>query len=154
MRLVLNVRVNVFYVSSFQTNVTCLWQKEEILNDMFWISLGAIIGANLRYFVNRISVKYLSADLPFGTFIVNLTGSFILGFFLAWTLERVEVDPRWRSFVAVGFCGAYTTFSSFSYETYALVEQSDYALAALNFICNNLFSLIAVIAGIVLARAI
>ncbi|MCE0722474.1 MULTISPECIES: fluoride efflux transporter CrcB [Legionella] len=124
------------------------------MNDFLWISLGAIIGANLRYLVSRFSAKYLSADIPFGTFIVNLTGSFILGFFLAWTLERVEVDPRWRSFVAVGFCGAYTTFSTYSYETYMFLEQSDYGLAALNFICNNLFSLLAVIAGIVLARAI
>ncbi|VEB38575.1 protein crcB homolog [Legionella sainthelensi] len=124
------------------------------MNDIFWISCGAVLGANLRYLVNRFSIRYLSADIPYGTFLVNLTGSFILGFFLVWTLERVEVDPRWRSFVAVGFCGAYTTFSSFSYETYRLIEQSDYALAALNFICNNLFSLLAVIAGIVLARAI
>ncbi|MDR3442787.1 MAG: fluoride efflux transporter CrcB [Legionella sp.] len=124
------------------------------MNDIFWISCGAILGANLRYYVNRFSQKYLSADIPYGTFIVNLTGSFILGFFLAWTLERVEVDPRWRSFVAVGFCGAYTTFSSYSYETYTLLEQSNYALAVMNFVCNNIFSLLAVIAGIALARTI
>lgn len=126
----------------------------DVLNDIFLISFGAIIGANLRYFVNRLSLRYLSADIPYGTLLVNITGSFILGFFLAWTFERVEVDPRWRSFIAIGFCGAYTTFSSFSYETYALVEQSDYALAVMNFICNNLFSLLAVVAGIVVARAI
>jgi CrcB protein len=124
------------------------------LSDIFLISIGAILGANLRYFVNRFSLRYLSSDVPYGTLIVNLTGSFILGFFFAWTLERVEVDPRWRSFVAVGFCGAYTTFSSFSYETYVLLERSDYGLAALNFICNNLFSILAVVAGIVLARTL
>lgn len=121
---------------------------------MFWISFGAVIGANLRYLVNRLCLRYLSADIPFGTLIVNITGSFILGFFLALTLERVEIDPKWRSFVAVGFCGAYTTFSSFSYETFVLVEQSDYALAVMNFICNNLFSLLAVVAGIMLARVL
>ncbi|MFT4059447.1 MAG: fluoride efflux transporter CrcB [Legionella sp.] len=124
------------------------------MRDVFFISLGAILGANLRYFVNRFSLRYLSPDIPLGTLIVNLTGSFILGFFLAWTLERVEVDPRWRSFVAVGFCGAYTTFSSFSYETYVFLERSDYGLAAMNFICNNLFSILAVVAGIILARAL
>ncbi|USQ14423.1 fluoride efflux transporter CrcB [Legionella lytica] len=122
--------------------------------DILWISMGAIIGANLRYFVNRLSLRYLSSGVPYGTFIVNLTGSFILGFFLAWSLGRIELDPKWRAFVAVGFCGAYTTFSSFSYETYALIEQGDYGLAAMNFICNNLFCLIAVIAGVSLARAI
>ncbi|MCW8408609.1 fluoride efflux transporter CrcB [Legionella sp. PATHC035] len=124
------------------------------MNNFFWISCGAIIGANLRYLVNRFSVKYLSVGIPFGTFIVNLTGSFILGFFMTWTLERVEVDPRWRLFIAVGFCGGYTTFSSFSYESYVLLEQSDYALAALNIICNNVLSLAAAIAGVVLARTI
>ncbi|CAM2844227.1 protein crcB homolog [Legionella steigerwaltii] len=124
------------------------------MSDFFWVSFGAIFGANLRYLVSRFSVKYLSADIPFGTLIVNLTGSFILGFFMAWTLERVEIDPRWRLFVAVGFCGGYTTFSSFSYETYMLLQQSDYGLAALNIICNNVFSIAAGIAGVVLARTI
>jgi len=124
------------------------------LNDIFWISCGAILGANLRYLVGRLSLKFLSTDIPYGTFIVNLTGSLILGFFLAWSIERVYVDPRWKPFIAVGFCGAYTTFSSYSFETYMLAEQSDYALAALNFICNNLFSLLAVLVGILIARAI
>lgn len=134
--------------------MTLALRRKNVLDDILLISLGAVIGANLRYFVNRFSIRYLSADIPFGTFIVNLTGSFILGFFLVWTMERVELDPRWRSFIAIGFCGAYTTFSSFSYETYVLIEQNNYALAALNFVCNNLFCILAVIAGTMLARAI
>lgn len=122
--------------------------------DILWISLGAILGANLRYFVNRLSLKYLSPDLPFGTFIVNVTGSFILAFFMVWALQRVMVDPKWRLFLAVGFCGAYTTFSSFSYETFVLIEQGNYGYALLNFLANNLFCLLAAIAGFVLARMI
>ncbi len=124
------------------------------LNNIIWISLGAIIGANMRYLVARASSQYLSPSVPYGTLIVNLTGSFIAGFFLAWTADRVFVDPRWKLFVVIGFCGAYTTYSSYSYETINLLEQSDYGLAAMNFLCNNIFSLLATVAGIALARAI
>lgn len=112
------------------------------------------MGANLRYFVNRLAFHYFSTEFPYGTLIVNITGSFILGLFLAWTFDRVELDPRWRYFVAVGFCGAYTTFSTYSYETIVLIEENDYAFAAMNIIGNNLLSLMAVIAGVMLARAL
>ena len=81
--------------------------------DIALISLGAALGANLRYGVNRLALKYLSASVPYGTLLVNVSGSFILGFFLAWTTERVLADPQWRALVAVGFCGAYTTYSSY-----------------------------------------
>jgi CrcB protein len=122
--------------------------------DVLWIALGAAVGANLRYAVNRLALKYLSASVPYGTLIVNVTGSFLLGFFLAWTSERVLADPRWRALVAVGFCGAYTTYSSYSFETVALLEQGHYGLASASFFANNLLSLLAVIAGMALARAV
>ena len=122
--------------------------------DMLWIALGAAFGANLRYVVNRLALKYLSASVPYGTLIVNISGSFVLGFFLAWTSERVLADARWRALVAVGFCDAYTTYSSYSFETVALLEQGHYGLATANFFANNLLSLLAVIAGMALARAV
>lgn len=121
---------------------------------MLFISLGAVFGANLRYAVNRLALKFLSPSLPYGTLIVNVTGSFILGFFIAWTAERVLAEPHWRPLVAVGFCGAYTTFSSYGFETMALIEQGHYALAAGNFVANNLLVLAAVVAGMALARAL
>jgi len=122
--------------------------------DVVLISLGAALGANLRFAVNRLALKYLSASVPYGTLIVNVTGSFILGFFLAWTTERVLANPHWRMLVAVGFCGAYTTYSSYGFETVALLEQGHYGLATANFLANNVLSLLAVIAGMMLARAL
>lgn len=122
--------------------------------DALWISVGAVLGANLRYAVSRLALKYFSASVPYGTLIVNVTGSFLLGFFLAWTSERVLADPRWRLLAAVGFCGAYTTFSSYSFETFTMLEQGHYGLATANFVANNLLCLAGVLAGAALARVI
>lgn len=124
------------------------------MTDIFWISLGAVVGANLRYVVGNWAVGALSASLPYGTLIVNTTGSFVLGFFLIWTSERVLADPHWRLLVAVGFCCAYTTFSSYSYETLKLLEGGHFAAAVGNFTANNALCLLSVLAGAALARAV
>lgn len=99
-------------------------------------------------------MNVLSPSLPLGTLIVNTTGSILLGFFLIWTSERVLVDPHWRLLVAVGFCGAYTTFSSYSFETLKLIEGGHYSIAVVNFMANNLLALLAVLGGAVLARMV
>ncbi len=124
------------------------------MQTILWISLGAILGANLRYLVGQSVTKLFSSTLPYGTLVINVTGSFVLGFFLVWTGERVLADPRWRLFVAVGFCGGYTTFSSFAYETFALFEQGRFAASALNVVVSNALSLAGVALGAVLARSI
>ena len=122
--------------------------------DVAFISLGAVIGANLRFAVNRLALKLLSTSVPYGTLIVNVTGSFVLGFFMAWTAERVLANPHWRPLIAVGFCGAYTTYSSYGFETVNLLQQGHYSLAGINFLANNVLVLGAVIAGIALARVL
>jgi CrcB protein len=124
------------------------------LQTILWISIGAIVGANLRYFVGQSLAKLLSSTLPYGTLVINITGSFILGFFLVWTGERVLADPRWRLLIAIGFCGGYTTFSSFAYETFALFEQGRFAASVLNVIVTNVLCLLAVVAGAAIARGI
>lgn len=117
-----------------------------------WICLGAVVGASLRYFVGGFVAKEIPATFPYGTLLINITGSFILGFFLIWIGERVLVDPHWRLLVAIGFCGSYTTFSSYAFETFALGEQGQWLLFGLNLVLSNLFCLAAVLAGAVLAR--
>jgi CrcB protein len=133
---------------------TILYQENSIVRDYLWLSLGALAGANLRYFVSRITARFLSTDFPFGTLIINVTGSLLLGFFLIWTTERVLADPKWRLFVAIGFCGSYTTFSSYAFETFALFEQGHWTLMAGNILANNILCLASVLAGAALARAI
>lgn len=121
---------------------------------IFWISLGAVLGANARYLFSRWAARHFDPAFPYGTLLINVTGSLVLGFFMTWTTERVLADPRWRLLIAIGFCGSYTTFSSYAFETLAYFEQGHWTLLAVNFISNNLLSLLAVLAGAVLARAL
>jgi fluoride exporter len=117
-----------------------------------WISFGAVLGACARYLVSRASAALLSPAFPYGTLAVNISGSLLLGFFLIWTTERALLDPRWRLFLAIGFCGSYTTFSSYAFETFSYLEQGHWLLLTINVLGNNLLCLAAVMAGAALAR--
>ena len=119
-----------------------------------WVSLGGLLGVNLRYFLSRIITRFSDAAFPYGTLVINVTGSLVLGFFLVWTTERVLADPRWRLLVAIGFCGSYTTFSGYAYETMSYFEQGHWTLFATNILANNVLCLVAILAGAMIARAI
>jgi len=124
------------------------------LLDLFIISLGAIVGANTRYLVSRSAASILGPVFPYGTLFINVVGSSIVGFFMVWTSERVFIDPRWRLLVIVGFCGAFTTFSSYAYETMAYFEQGQWLLMWTNILSNNGLCLLGVLAGMALARVL
>ena len=118
------------------------------------ISLGAIVGANARYVISRFAARLFGPVFPYGTLIINVSGSFIVGLFLVWTAERVLIDPRWRLLVVIGFCGGFTTFSSYAFETTAYFEQGQWLLMTTNILANNVLSLAAAVAGISLARVL
>jgi len=117
-----------------------------------WIALGAIVGASARYFLSGYVARTFSSTFPYGTLIINVTGSLLLGFFLVLTEERVLVDPRWRLLVAIGFCGSYTTFSSYAFESFAFMEQGQWLALTANVVVNNALCLAFVIAGAAAAR--
>lgn len=119
-----------------------------------WIALGAVVGASARYFLSGFVARNFSAAFPYGTLLINLTGSFVLGFFLIYSTERVLLDPRWRLLVAVGFCGSYTTFSSYAFESFALMEQGQWLLMGMNILSSNALCLAGVLAGAALARGL
>ena len=87
------------------------------------IALGAIFGAKPSLLRERLVGPSSDASFPLGTLAVNTTGSFVLTFFLIWTTERVLSSPQWRLLIAVGFCGSFTTFSSYTFETFKMMEQ-------------------------------
>ena len=117
-----------------------------------WIALGAVVGASARYFLSSFVARSFSTTFPYGTLLINLTGSFVLGFFLIYSTERVLLDPRWRLLVAVGFCGSYTTFSSYAFESFALMEQGQWLQVTMNVVGSNLLCLASIAAGAAIAR--
>jgi CrcB protein len=124
------------------------------VKDFLAISVAAIVGANLRYLLSRFAARELGSAFPYGTLGINVVGSFIVGFFIIWTTERVLVDPRWRLLVVIGFCGSFTTFSSYAFETVAYFEQGQWGLMFANILSNNLLCLGGALAGMGLARGL
>ena len=111
-----------------------------------------MLGANLRFIVGTWAADRFGADFPYGTLIVNVSGSFAIGLLLAFVAERVGVNPMWRLFFATGFLGGYTTFSSYAWETLALTEQGDWLRAVTYVIGSNTIGLLGVWLGALLAR--
>jgi len=124
------------------------------VKDFLAISIAAIVGANLRYVLSRVAALEFGSVFPVGTLIINIVGSFIVGLFVIWTTERVLVDPRWRLLVVVGFCGSFTTFSSYAYETMSFFEHGQWGLMLANILGNNLLCLAGALGGMALARAL
>jgi CrcB protein len=124
------------------------------VKDFLAISVAAIVGANLRYLLSRFAVKELGPAFPYGTLFINVAGSFIVGWFVIWTTERALVDPRWRLLVVIGFCGSFTTFSSYAFETMAYFETGQWGLMLANILTNNLLCLGAALAGMAVARVL
>lgn len=122
--------------------------------DFTVIALGAVVGAYSRYVFSRFAAKILGPGFPYGTLIINIIGSAIVGFFMIWATERALLDPRWRLLIVIGFCGSLTTFSSYAFETMAYLEQGQYALMIGNFLSNNLLCLAGALAGMALARVL
>jgi fluoride exporter len=125
-----------------------------MVKDFLAISIAAIVGANLRYLLSRLAAMELGSVFPYGTLFINIVGSFIVGFFVIWTTERALVDPRWRLLVVVGFCGSFTTFSSYAFETMAYFEQGQWGLMLANVLTNNVLCLGGALAGMATARVL
>lgn len=117
------------------------------------ISIGAVLGANTRYLLGGWIGGQVSSSFPWGTFVINVTGSLVIGLVLGLAADRV-MPWWWRPGVAIGFLGAYTTFSTFSYETLNLLQEGSYVAAAANMVGSVAIALIAVFAGVMIARVI
>ena len=116
------------------------------------VAIGGALGAMARYGVAVMVAQFWTRQFPLATFLINVSGSFVLGFFTTFATEKSSIDPLWRLLVATGFVGAYTTFSTFEYETQRLVETGATMFAVANVIGSVLAGFAAVQLGVMLAR--
>jgi fluoride exporter len=118
------------------------------------VSLGAIPGALSRYYLTLLAARWFGAGFPYGTFLINLTGAMVMGFFVTLTLERTLTSPDLRLLVAVGFLGAYTTFSSYALDTSVLLRSGSYGPAFFYWLGSPVLGFISLELGSLLARRI
>lgn len=116
------------------------------------ISIGAILGANARYLLGGWVAERWGTSFPYSTLVINLTGSFLLGVFLAFSTEHILLDPRYRLLIAVGFLGAYTTFSTYTYESVDLLLSGNWGAGLLNLFGSAILGAAAVVFGIMIGR--
>lgn len=121
------------------------------LSKLLAIGSGGFLGALGRYWLSGLAQK-LSDRFPFGTLSVNLLGSFILGVLATLFLEKMIVSQELRLFILVGLLGAFTTYSTFSFETVTLMRTGEWLFAGLNILANVVGTLIAVWVGVSIAK--
>jgi CrcB protein len=119
---------------------------------LWYIAVGSAIGGVSRYLVGGLVQRLTAGTFPAGTLLINITGSFLLGAILRYGIDTPTITPEVRAFLTVGLCGGYTTFSTFSYETVALLEDGEWSRAALYVALSVGLSLVATFLGFVAAR--
>lgn len=120
----------------------------------FFIALGGSLGSIARYWVGSTVADRMGTRFPYGTFVVNITACIIIGFSLSFLAERTELNPAWRFLVPVGFIGAYSTFSTFEWETYSNLQTGAFLIAGLYVVLSVVLGLAGVWCGVLIARAI
>jgi len=120
---------------------------------VIYLLSGGAIGTLLRYSVSGLSHRMFSSIFPWGTLMVNLIGSFVIG--LLWGIsEQTNFSPNIRAFIFIGILGGFTTFSSYSLETLNLFRDGEIKMGIINILANNILGLILVFAGFVLSKGI
>jgi len=118
------------------------------------IGAGGFVGAITRYILAVWIGQRWGRSFPLGTFIINVSGSFLIGLLMTLMAERFTENPQWRLLLVVGFLGAYTTFSTFEYETGALLKDSEWLFASLNVILSVFVGFLALKLGETIAKSI
>ncbi len=119
---------------------------------LWYIAAGSAIGGVSRYLLGGLIQRLLDTTFPAGTLLINVTGSLLLGAILRYGVETPTLTPELRGFLTIGLCGGYTTFSTFSYETVALMEDGEWGRAALYAGLSVGLSILAAFLGFALAR--
>lgn len=118
------------------------------------VGVGGCIGSVLRFWVGGYVSQRLGARFPYGTFVINVTASFLIGFILTLLAERSQWSPNWRYLIPIGFIGGYSTFSTFEWETFQVLRDGEVAIALLNVGLSVVVGFISVWLGAITGRAV
>jgi CrcB protein len=121
---------------------------------LWYIAFGSAAGGVSRYLLGGFIQRLAGGTFPLGTLVINISGSLLLGFLLRYSLESTAISPEMRAMLTIGFCGGYTTFSTFSYDAVRLLEDGDYARAAVYIGASVLLSLGGTLLGFGFAREV
>jgi fluoride exporter len=124
------------------------------LQKYFLIALGGALGSMARYRVGSTIANRMGTKFPYGTFVINITACVIIGFSLTFLAKRAGLNPAWRFLVPVGFIGAYSTFSTYEWETLSTIRTGAFSLAAIYAVSSLILGLAAVWGGSVIAEFI
>jgi CrcB protein len=120
---------------------------------LFWaIAVGAAAGGVSRFYLGSAIQQRLGGSLPWGTLAINISGSLLLGFLIRYAMATPAISMEVRAMLTIGFCGGYTTFSSYSYEILVMIEEGQFARATAYSLGSVILSLFATFAGFILAR--
>ena len=120
----------------------------------FLIALGGSLGSVARYWIGSTIANRMGTRFPYGTFVVNMTACIVIGFILTVLARRADINPTWRYLIPVGFVGAYSTFSTFEWETYSSLQTSAFLIAGLYVVLSCLLGLVAVWCGVLVAKVV
>jgi len=119
-----------------------------------FIAIGGALGSAARYWVGSTIAGRVGTKFPYGTFVINMTACIVIGFSLTYLGRRVDLNPAWRFLLPVGFIGAYSTFSTYEWETLSTLRSGAFALAAFYAVGSLVLGLAATWGGAALAEAI
>jgi CrcB protein len=118
----------------------------------FVVGLGGFLGAIARFWLGGYISNRLGIRFPYGTFVINITGSFLIGLIITLLAENTHWNPNWRYLIPVGFIGAYTTFSTFEYETLRSIQDGEFYVAFLNVSLSVVVGFASVWGGVIVGR--
>jgi fluoride exporter len=118
------------------------------------VAIGGAMGALARFVLGTYVGERMGVRFPYGTFIINVSGSFLIGLIMTVLTERTHLSPNWRYFVPIGFIGAYTTFSTFEYETLRAMQDGQFVGGTLNVLLSVMFGFLMVWLGMLTGRAL
>lgn len=125
-----------------------------MLKTILIVGTGGFLGSVLRYLTQLLMEKLLHSTFPWGTFVANVAGCLMIGLVYAISERGGLFSPEWRIFLTVGFCGGFTTFSSFAYNNFVMLSENNYLPFFGNIFLNVFFGLTAVYLGIIIIRLI